>query len=126
MKRLLALILIGTSLLISGCTKSEPIVHTQYVAQGHYYTNGTVITTDGNEWGYTTDTISDKPSYDHQAVHIAFDDNGTPADITDDVILGLTWDVATSIYDRLETELSEAFEIERNGNDIKILGGKNK
>ena len=122
MKKLFALILvIGAFLMTTGCaeTKPEP-VHTRYVAQGHYYVDGTVITTDGNIWDYQTDIISDKPSYDHQAVNVGFDDNGTPDDITDDIILGLTWDVETSIYDRLETALSDSFDITREDNRIKI------
>lgn len=124
MKKLLTLMLIATTMLTVGCNKVEEIkVHTRYVAQGHYYTDGTVITTDGNEWNYATDIISEKPSYDHQAVHIGFDDNGTPDNIYDDIILGLTWDIETSIYDRLETALSDEFDIERNGNNIKINGG---
>ena len=123
MKKLFALTLVvGAFLITIGCTKTEPApkVHTRYVAQGHYYADGTVITADGNVWDYHTDIISDKPSYDHQAVNVGFDDNGTPNDITDDIILGLTWDVATSIYDRLETALSDKFEIEREGNNIQI------
>ena len=119
MKKLLALILVMGAFL--GCTNTE-VVHTRYVAQGHYYADGTVITTDGNIWDYQTDTISDKPSYDHQAVNVGFDDNGTPDDITDDIILGLTWDVATSIYDSLETALSDKFDLDREGNNIKING----
>lgn len=119
MKKFIALTLVvGAFLMTTGCTDSA--IHTRYVAQGHYYAEGIVITTDGNIWDYHTDTISDKPSYDHQAVNVGFDDNGTPNDITDDIILGLTWDVATSIYDRLETALSDKFEIEREGNNIQI------
>lgn len=122
MKKLIALALVvGAFLMTAGCTNTEP-AHTRYVAQGHYYADGTVITTDGNIWDYQTDIISDKPSYDHQAVNVGFDDNGTPDDITDDIILGLTWDVATSIYDDLETALSDSFQLERDGNNIHIKG----
>jgi hypothetical protein len=83
-----------------------------------------VITDDGNEWSYTTDTISDTTPTDHMPIWIGFDDNGTPNDITDDVILGLVYDVNTAIYDALETELSKEFELERDGNNIRI-GGNN-
>jgi hypothetical protein len=98
--------------------------HTRYTAFGRYYTNGTVITDDGNEWSYTTDTISDKTPTDHMPVWIGFDDNGTPDDIYDDVILGFVYDVNTAIYDALETELSKEFELERDGNNIHIGGAK--
>jgi hypothetical protein len=121
MKKLLALALIaGAFLMTIGCVNKQEKVHTMYVTQGHYYTDGTVITTDGNIWDYQTDIISDKPSYDHQAVNVGFDDNGTADDITDDIILGLTWDVTTSIYDDLETALSDKFDFDREGNNIRI------
>ena len=97
--------------------------HTRYTAYGRYYTDGTVITNDGNEWSYSTDTISDKTPYDTMPVWIGFDDNGT-ADITDDIILGLVYDRETAIYDALETALSDEFELERDGNNIHIGGTK--
>jgi hypothetical protein len=109
------------SLLMMGCAK--PIVHTQYTTYGRYYTDGTVITNDGNEWGYTTDTVSDKTPYDAMPVWVAFDDNGT-ADITDDIILGLVYDRETAIYDALETALGDTFQLERDGNNIHIGGTK--
>lgn len=43
-------------------------------------------------------------------VWVGFDDNGTPNNITDDIILDL-------VYDR-ETALSDKFELERNDNNI--------
>ena len=95
-------------------------VHTRYTAYGRYYTDGTVITDDGNEWSYATDTISDKTPTDNMPVWIGFDDNGTPTDITDDIILGLVYNVYTAIYDALETELSKEFELERDDNNIYI------
>lgn len=99
---------------------TTPKEHTRYTAYGRYYTDGTVTTDDGNIWDYTTDTISDKTPYDSMPVWIGFDDNGTQDNITDDIILGMVYDRETAIYDALETELSESFEIEREGNNIKI------
>ena len=126
----LALTLTLCTTLLAGCsakTESAPKVeHTRYTAQGRYYTYGTVITNDGNEWGYTADTISDKTPADAMPVWIGFDDNGTPADIYDDIILGLVYDRETAIYDTPESALSESFELERNNNNIKIIGGNNK
>jgi hypothetical protein len=98
--------------------------HTRYTAYGRYYTNDTVITNDGNEWGYGTDTISDKAVYDGMPVWIGFDDNGTPNEVTDDIILGLVYDRNTAIYDELETALGDKFELERDGNNIHIGGIK--
>lgn len=101
----------------------EP-VHTRYTADGRYYTNGTIVTADGNEWSYSTDTISKRTPYDAMPVCVGFDDNGTPDDITDDIVLGLVWDMNTSIYDDLETALGDEFELERDGNNIHIGGIK--
>ena len=103
----------------------EPTVeHTRYTAYGRYYIDGTVITNDGNEWAYSTDTISDQTPTDAMPVWIGFDDNGTPTDITDDIILGLVYDRNTAIYDDLETALGDKFELERDGNNIHIGGIK--
>lgn len=101
----------------------QEVEHTRYTAYGRYYTEGTVITNDGNEWSYSTDTVSDKAPYDAMPVWIGFDDNGT-TDITDDIILGLVYDRETAIYDALETALNEEFELERDGNNIQIGGMK--
>lgn len=121
MKRLLALTLaVGAFLMTSGCTTAEPKVHTRYTAQGRYYTGGTVITADGNVWGYAADLISDQTPTDAMPIWAGFDDNGTPDDITDDFIIGLVYDRNTAIYDALEDALSDKFVLERNGNDIKI------
>ena len=97
---------------------------TQYTAYGRYYTDGTVITNDGNEWSYTTDTISDQTPTDAMPVWIAFNDNGTPDSVEDDIILGLVYDRETAVYDDLEAALGDAFELERDGNNIKIGGIK--
>lgn len=120
MKKLLATILI--SLCFVGCNSTEPEPeHTRYtVDYCRYYTDGTVITSDGMVWGYRSDSISGELSYDGMPVVMALDDNGTPDIIEDDIVLGLVYDIETSIYDKLEVELSEAFEIERNGNNIRI------
>lgn len=130
MKKLIAISILFT-LFLSGCTtKVEPtsqiqkVESTRYTAYGRYYTNGTVITDDGNIWDYSTDTISDKEPTDNMPVWIGFDDNGTPTDITDDIVLGLVYDVNTAIYDALETELSQEFELTRDGNTIHIGGTK--
>ena len=119
---------VGAFLMSTGCTstpKKQVIekTHTRYTAQGRYYTDGTVITNDGNDslwWGYTTDTISDKTPTDGMPVWVAFDDNGTPDIIKDDVILGLVYDRNTAIYDELEAALEGSFDLERDGNNIRI------
>lgn len=84
MKRSITLALALTLALSSiGCTSK----HTQYTTEGTYYLDGTIITEDGNEWGYDTDTIRG----DGVAVVVRFDNNGTIIDITDDIILSINY-----------------------------------
>lgn len=97
---------------------------TTYTTYGRYYTDGTVITDDGNEWSYSTDTISNQTPTDNMPVWVGFSDNGTPNNITDDIILGLVYDLETAIYDDLETAFSDKFEFTREGNNIHIGGIK--
>ena len=122
MKKLFALILVMGAFLMTSCNNAEtPEVESQqYTAYGRYYLDGTVITNDGNIWGYETDSISDKTPYDTMPVWVGFDDNGTPDDIKDDIILGLVYDRNTAIYDELETALSDEFTVIREGNNLNI------
>ena len=122
MKKVVALTLaVGAFLMTTACAKPAPSVeHTRYTANGRYYTDGTVITNDGNIWGYSTDIISDQTPTDDMPVWVGFDDNGTPDIIEDDIILGLVYDRETAIYDELEKALGEKFTITREGNNIKI------
>ena len=119
------------SILLCGCaTKgNEQVVsnvsdHEQYVTIGRYYVDGSIVTYDGNVWGYQTEIISDEPSYNNEPVYVVFDDNGTETDIYDDVIIDLMLDVRTAIYDELEIELSKEFVLERENNNIKIIERK--
>lgn len=128
MKKLLSILFLA-AMFLTGCstTAEEPVVeaeHTRYVAHGRYYMNADlqweVITDDGNVWSYSQETISDEPRYHTEPVYVGFDDNGTPDTIEDDIILGLVLDRETAIYDTLEVSLSESFELERDGNNIRI------
>ena len=125
MKKILSIAIAGTMALTVGCStqKVEPTPKPEpqtYTAYGRYYTDGTVITNDGNEWRYSTDTISDRTPTDGMPIWIGFDDNGTPNEVTDDNILGVVYDRNTAVYDELETALGDSFEIERDGNNIRI------
>ena len=127
MRKILTFALAATMSLTVGCTTTkEKAQSAQYTAYGRYYTNGTVITNDGNEWIYSTDIISNKIPCDGMPIWIGFDDNATPNDITDDIILGVVYDRETAIYDELETALGDTFEIERKENNIHIKGENNK
>lgn len=124
-----AIILSLCAAILSGCGATEnesvpEVEHNHYITIGRYYTDGSVITDDGNIWDYRTDIISEKQSYDNEPVYVCFDDNGTETNIYDDVITGLVLDVNTAIYDVLEAELSKGFELEREGNDIRIITKK--
>lgn len=99
-------------------------IHTRYTQYGRYYTDGTLITDDGNEWGYNTDEVSNISVYDNMPVWVAFDDNGTPDDVTDDTILGMVYDRTTACMDTLERELSDLYTLSRKGNIITISQGK--
>lgn len=93
MKKLLVTVLMA--LCVAGCSSTtvdksesvdEPIM---YIASGHYYITGEVITEDGNIWGYSQDIISDEPSYDDEPIYALFYNAGTPSNIYDDEIVGL-------------------------------------
>lgn len=76
----LALILALSSI---SCTSK----HRQYTTSGTYFPDGIVITEDGNEWSCDTATIRG----DAVAVIVCFDNNGTIIDITDDIILSVSY-----------------------------------
>lgn len=114
---------VGAFLMTTGCTTTPKVESQQYTTYGRYYTDGTVITDDGNDalwWEYSTDTISNRTPYDGMPVWVAFDDNATPDILKDDIVLGLVYDMETAIYDELETALGDSFELERDGNNIRI------
>lgn len=112
---------IALSVLLTGCSNVKPEVeHTRYVVQGRYYTNNICEDTTGNLWEYSTDTVSNTAVYDSMPVYICLDDAGTPDNIYDDEVLGLVYDRETSVYDQLEDALSSSFELERDGNNIRI------
>ena len=81
MKKKIALVLIGITMIITGCTKQiEPEM---YIMSGHYYANGEIITEDGNIWYYTSESFDDS-----FPVNVLFDNNGTET-IYDDIIVGI-------------------------------------
>lgn len=60
-----------------------------YTLDGIYCVD-TVYTSDGNHWEYDmVDYVGDVPAYDGMPVTVWMSDNGTPDDVTDDVVLGL-------------------------------------
>lgn len=81
MKKFIILMLIAL-----GLAQPEPAI---YVAKGHYYTCGEVVTEDGNVWDYSQFIISDQLSYNEEPVYVVMSDSGTPDNIYDDEIVGL-------------------------------------
>ena len=120
MKRTL-LIFALCAVLLSGCGTKR---NEQYTTTGRYYTNGTLITSDGNIWNYQTETVNKGPVYDGMPVHATFDDNGTETNIYDDTIVELTLDVRTVLCDELGIEITNDFEFVMDDNNIITIKGK--
>lgn len=127
MNKILTASILLLSVSLCGCATTVDTVeqeHVQYYQSGRYYTFGELITNDGNVWEYTQDIISEEQAYNNEPVYAVFDDNGTPENIYDDAILGLVLDRETAIYDALEVALSAEFNLDRDGNNIRIHGEK--
>ena len=74
--------------LTGACATTAPSANV-YTLDGIYCVD-TVYTSDGNHWEYDmVDTIDGVPAYDGMPVTVWLSDNGTPDDVTDDVVLGL-------------------------------------
>lgn len=87
MKKLISLLLaLVVAISMAACGGES---YTIRVGEGIYYTDGIVITSDGNAWEYQTDTIDGEPSRDGQNVLVFFDTNGTLYEIEDDSIRSL-------------------------------------
>ena len=70
------------------CATTAPSANI-YTLDGIYCVDE-VYTSDGNRWGYDMlDYVGDTPAYDGMPVTVWMSDNGTPDDVTDDVVLGL-------------------------------------
>lgn len=74
-----AILLLLCPFILIGCSARESA---NYVMPGHYYSDGTVITDDGNIWDYQTEMHDG-------SVHVVFNDNGTADNIYDDIIIDL-------------------------------------
>jgi len=102
MKKMLVMLLL--SMCVTGCNANETIPtesvevvktetetpETSYSLYGRYYTDGYFVDSNGEEWGYETDSICnyDGTPYDGIPVKATFYDNGTET-IKDDVPLVL-------------------------------------
>lgn len=72
------------------CAGTTPSTTANIYTLDGIYCVDEVYTSDGNRWGYDMlDYVGDIPTYDGMPVTVWLSDNGTPDDVTDDVILAL-------------------------------------
>ena len=87
--KILAALMLAAQL-TSACATTAPSASANVYTVDGVYCVDEVYTSDGNRWGYDmVDYIGDAPTYDGMPVTVWMSDNGTPDDVTDDVILGL-------------------------------------
>lgn len=85
--KILAALMLAAQL-TSACATTAPSANV-YTLDGIYCVDE-VYTSDGNRWGYDMlDYVGDTPTYDGMPVTVWLSNNGTPDDVTDDVILSL-------------------------------------
>ena len=72
------------------CATTAPSASTNVYTLDGIYCVDEVFTSDGNRWSYDMlDYVGDTPTYDGMPVTVWLSDNGTPDDMTDDIVLGL-------------------------------------
>ena len=87
--RLLAALMLAAQL-TSACATTAPSSTTNVYTLDGIYCVDTVFTSDGNHWEYNmVDYVGDTPAYDGMPVTVWLSNNGTPDDVTDDVVLAL-------------------------------------
>lgn len=76
--------------LSGACATTAPSASANVYTVDGVYCVDTVYTSDGSHWSYDMlDYVGDTPTYDGMPVTVWMSDNGTPDDVTDDVILAL-------------------------------------
>lgn len=85
--KILAALMLAAQL-TGACATTAPSASV-YTLDGIYCVDE-IYTSDGNHWSYDMlDYVGDVPAYDGMPVTVWLSDNGTPEDVTDDVVLGL-------------------------------------
>ena len=88
--KILAALMLAAQL-SGACATTAPSAPVNVYTLDGIYCVDEVFTSDGNRWGYdVVDTIDGIPAYDGMPVTVWLSDNGTPDDVTDDVILALS------------------------------------
>lgn len=76
--------------LTGACATTAPSASANVYTVDGIYCVDEVFTSDGNHWEYDMlDYVGDVPTYDGMPVTVWLSNNGTPNDVTDDVILAL-------------------------------------
>ena len=88
--KILAALMLAAQL-SGACATTAPSASANVYTLDGIYCVDEVFTGDGNRWGYdVVDTIDGIPTYHGMPVTVWLSDNGTPDDVTDDVILALS------------------------------------
>lgn len=87
--KILAALMLAAQL-TGACATTAPSASANVYTLDGIYCVDEVYTSDGNRWDYDMlDYVGDIPAYDGMPVTVWLSDNGTPDDVTDDVVLGL-------------------------------------
>ena len=87
--KILAALMLAAQL-TGACATTAPSASANVYTLDGIYCVEEVYTSDGNHWSYDRlDYGGDTPTYDGMPVTVWLSDNGTPDDMTDDIILGL-------------------------------------
>lgn len=88
--KILAALMLAAQL-TSACATTAPSASANVYTVDGVYCVDEVYTSDGNHWSYDMlDYVGETPTYDGMPVTVWLSDNGTPDDVTDDVILALS------------------------------------
>ena len=88
--KILAALMLAAQL-TGACATTAPSASANVYTLDGIYCVDEVFTSDGNHWSYDMlDYVGDTPAYDGMPVTVWLSDNGTPDDVTDDVILALS------------------------------------
>ena len=88
--KILAALMLAAQL-TGACATTAPSTPVNVYTLDGIYCVDEVFTSDGNHWSYDMlDYVGNVPAYDGMPVTVWLSDNGTPDNVTDDVILALS------------------------------------
>lgn len=87
--KILAALMLAAQL-TGACATTAPGASANVYTLDGIYCVDEVYTSDGSHWSYDMlDYVGDTPTYDGMPVTVWLSDNGTPDNVTDDIILAL-------------------------------------